>query len=26
MQIGYITKGWIELQFEDGTEVRLGRC
>jgi quercetin dioxygenase-like cupin family protein len=23
MQIGYITKGWIELQFEDGTEVRL---
>jgi quercetin dioxygenase-like cupin family protein len=23
MQIGYITKGWIELQYEDGTEVRL---
>ncbi|MEO5840749.1 MAG: cupin domain-containing protein [Acidimicrobiales bacterium] len=23
MQIGFITKGWIELQFEDGTEVRL---
>ena len=23
MQIGYITRGWIELQFEDGTEVRL---
>jgi quercetin dioxygenase-like cupin family protein len=23
MQIGYITRGWIELQYEDGTEVRL---
>ena len=23
MQIGYITKGWIEMQYEDGTEVRL---
>ena len=23
MQIGYITKGWIELQYEDGTELRL---
>lgn len=23
MQIGYITQGWIELQYEDGTEVRL---
>jgi quercetin dioxygenase-like cupin family protein len=23
MQIGYITKGWIELQYEDGTEIRL---
>jgi uncharacterized RmlC-like cupin family protein len=23
MQIGYITKGWIDLQYEDGTEVRL---
>lgn len=23
MQIAYITKGWIDLQYEDGTEVRL---
>lgn len=23
MQIGVITKGWIDLQYEDGTEVRL---
>lgn len=23
MQIAYIVKGWIELQFEDGTDVRL---
>ena len=23
MQIAYITRGWIELQFEDGTETRL---
>ena len=23
MQVGYITKGWIDLQYEDGTEIRL---
>ena len=23
MQLAYITKGWIDLQFEDGTELRL---
>lgn len=23
MQIGFITKGWIDLQYEDGTEIRL---
>ena len=23
MQLGYIIKGWIDLQYEDGTEIRL---